>query len=404
MSGGGNVTPAKRLIMMGKTQPIATFTRSSIAYLSDGTQVAANKPRFEPGKFGKAIMVEEETTNLIGSVGSFETDSNGAGIADGWNAVLYGSIPSLVNDSLFGIKAQRITSTTSDTNAARRIEKNVSITGGKTYTFSAYAKTDGATPAYLRIDTNGNTPVSLASLKTTATTWTKLQVTFTAPADATSVYVRCYNDAPIGAVGWVQFDGAQLEAKPYATSFIDGTRAAETLTIPPAGVLNPQEGTVACWVYVNDVSKYKNRYSTIFMAVAGGAGKGIWLHHSNNSANWEYQIKDENNFSTRVIVADNEIANGWHLFTAKWKSTEAKLFVDGALKGTMENPYLPSAIQKIDIGCWGAGNQLSSLIDDLRISSRARSDEEILEAYQSGQPAVADGRTTYKADFDEKIC
>ena len=43
----------------------ASFSRSSIAYLSDGTQVAANQSRFEQGKFGKAVMVEEETENII---------------------------------------------------------------------------------------------------------------------------------------------------------------------------------------------------------------------------------------------------------------------------------------------------------------------------------------------------
>ena len=43
----------------------ATFTRPTPAYLSDGTQVAANAPRFEQGKFGKAVMVEEGTTNLV---------------------------------------------------------------------------------------------------------------------------------------------------------------------------------------------------------------------------------------------------------------------------------------------------------------------------------------------------
>ena len=45
----------------------------------------------------------------------------------------------------------------------------------------------------------------------------------------------------------VEFSFAQLEAKPYATSFIDGTRAEETLTIPTEGVLNPQEGTIEFW-------------------------------------------------------------------------------------------------------------------------------------------------------------
>jgi len=41
------------------------FTRNSVAYTSDGAQVAVNQPRFEQGKFGKAIMVEEGTTNFF---------------------------------------------------------------------------------------------------------------------------------------------------------------------------------------------------------------------------------------------------------------------------------------------------------------------------------------------------
>jgi hypothetical protein len=154
-------------------------------------------------------------------------------------------------------------------------------------------------------------------------------------------------------------------------------------------VLNPQEGAVVCRVYVNDASKYQNRYSTIFMADAGGNGKGIWLFHSNNSAYWRYQIRDENNNSKVITVADSEIPNGWHFFAIKWKSTEAKLFVDGALKGTMENPYLPSAIQRIDIGCWGTGNQINSLIDELAIFDYAPTDEEIQAWYEAGAPFYA---------------
>lgn len=41
-----------------------TFTRNSVAYLSDGSQVASGVPRFEDGKFGKALMLEEGTTNI----------------------------------------------------------------------------------------------------------------------------------------------------------------------------------------------------------------------------------------------------------------------------------------------------------------------------------------------------
>src|SRR5690606_25652501 len=46
---------------------------------------------------------------------------------------------------------------------------------------------------------------------------------------------------------------------------------------------------------------------------------------------------------------------------------------------------------------------LNSFIDDLRISSRARSDAEILAAYQSGQPTPIDEWTTAKFSFDDKL-
>jgi hypothetical protein len=45
---------------------------------------------------------------------------------------------------------------------------------------------------------------------------------------------------------------------------------------------------------------------------------------------------------------------------------------------------------------------INTLIDDLRISSIARTDEEIAAAYQSGQP-LPDEWTTYKLDFDDKV-
>jgi len=51
-----------------------SFSRNSIVYLSDGTQVAANQPRFEQGRFGKAVMVEEGTTNALSY--AFASDAN----------------------------------------------------------------------------------------------------------------------------------------------------------------------------------------------------------------------------------------------------------------------------------------------------------------------------------------
>src|SRR5690606_17378922 len=46
----------------GLTPP--TFTRASTAYLSDGTQVAQDVPRFEAAVHNQGLRVEEGTTNV----------------------------------------------------------------------------------------------------------------------------------------------------------------------------------------------------------------------------------------------------------------------------------------------------------------------------------------------------
>ena len=57
---------------------IASFARNSTAHLQNGTLVNTNLPRFETGRFGQAVMVEEGTTNLLtAKQGSMETDLTG---------------------------------------------------------------------------------------------------------------------------------------------------------------------------------------------------------------------------------------------------------------------------------------------------------------------------------------
>ncbi|MEN6349341.1 MAG: glycine-rich domain-containing protein [Syntrophomonas sp.] len=52
-----------------------TFSRASVAYKQDGTQVASGNPRYETGRFGNGIMIEEGTTNLFPSAKSESFDS-----------------------------------------------------------------------------------------------------------------------------------------------------------------------------------------------------------------------------------------------------------------------------------------------------------------------------------------
>jgi len=220
-----------------------TFVRNSIAYL-DGILVPANTPRQPasmPG-FGKAQLVEEGTTNLVPSLVAFtliDYASRSLTVIDD-NMVISTCIAE--GDTAFAVKSPK-----------------VNVTEGKIYTFSFYAKANGldgldgrpsASDKRTKINWyDGNNTLIAWDMLTDTTLyedWKRYIITAQAPTGAVKAEVIIGGDSPnfsyVGAKAY--FKNIQFEQKPYATSFIDGTRSPEILTIPTAGVLNPQEGTV----------------------------------------------------------------------------------------------------------------------------------------------------------------
>ena len=374
-----------------------SFARNSIAYKQDGTQVAANQPRFEPGKFGKAIMVEEGTTNLLANP-SFETDSNSDGLADNWTVMVRGTgdssrthAVSRVQALLHGSYAQRleITGGVTNTNGSGLQSASVNVTPGQVYTASAYVRASVADKVMMSlrwVDSTGAYITDTYSQQKVGTSVTRITVTGTAPANAARVSVVIYGINQVGE--WLEVDAVQLEQKPYATSFTDGTRVPETLTIPTAGVLKPQEGTVECWVYVNDVVRRNiaSNWPTVVLIRKGSSvANWIWLEH-NPAGIWVLQIRKEDGTITGSgSFSDSLTPDGWHYFAIRWNTQEglAELFHNGVKRISLANVIFPAEYDRINIGhrSGASGDWFNSLIDDLRISSRAKSDEEILAAY-----------------------
>jgi len=240
---------------IGNTQTSVgvTFARNSVAYTSDGTQVAVNVPRFEQGKFGQAVLVEEGTTNLI-SNGNCESNAPNLN-----STILTGRTTYLLSSDWAhdgGSSLKVITGSAASEDKFVQLGAYESLNGltdGQTYTFSAYVYVpQGTDPSRVALRfydyANGRMQIVLSRQQFRNLSWRlwEMQVTRTIRSGATAAFVRLeVRHAEEGKVAY--FDAIQLEQKPYATSFIDGTRAAESLTIPTASVLNPQEGTVECW-------------------------------------------------------------------------------------------------------------------------------------------------------------
>ncbi len=386
----------------------AVFSRSSVAYKSDGTQVAANVPRYEPGRFGQAVMVEEGTTNLL----SAEDSSFEGGTVGNWVTV-HANLSVVTSPSWHGGKALKVVPTAQNGRVQIRIDSGGLglISQGDTITLSAYARLESGGPANISIAiTINGVDYYTTTLSVTSTNWTRISVTKTIDQLGTGVYIQLFGGQLSGSQATVIFDGIQLEKKAYPTSWTLGgsTRSPETLTIPTAGVLNPQEGTVECWVYVDpNVHKVANNgWNMAFVVCDPISGEPNQLRFGYNRVRGKWHVKTSDSTGT-FWYAEYTVASGWHHFALTWNkaTTTAKMYVDGVVVASNTAAPLPSAFASVAyIGLWfNGGYQLNSLIDDLRISSRARTDEEIAAAYSSNAPLAWDVDTTYLLSFDGNL-
>ena len=373
----------------------ATFTRSSVAYLSDGTQVAANVPRFEQGKFGKAVMMEEGTTNLLtANQSDVETDTSGFG----YNLCTLSRDTSL---SWHGSACLKVTINNGAVSSGLYVTTaNASVIAGENVTASAYVrKGQGDYSVRITIEWKNSSGQIIDYVKGVRTPltehWQRLTVTGTAPAGTDRVTITIYTDTTGVAGDYFYVDGWQVEKKAYPTSWVPGgtTRFRETLTIPTAGVLNPQEGTIEFWVKPLVVANYNN-----FFHMQTSNGRFLLFFGTNfYSAIFDYGATNSGVKSSANTIT----TNNWYHIVLRWSATTGKqaLFVNGV----KYEQDLPNGVATSFPATVNIVNTYSAYIDDLRISNRARSDEEILTAYQSEQPLPVDEWTTYKLDFDDKV-
>lgn len=376
--------------------PPADFARSSSAYTEDGTQVSADEPRYEAGQFGSALMVEEGTTNLAPSPDPTTADlSYAAEVTDTTGVASF-----LQNGIYFG-----------DNSVQRYAYEPCTVQPRTAYTFSCYVRMD-----------DGLAP-NVNSAKQSQYDFAIVIGGNAYPAIATDVGGGLYrvsgtattSSSPAAHNGVVKYtehsargfkvSGFQLEQKPYATSFIDGTRANEVVTVPTEGVLSAEEGTIDVWVWVDEIVRRQQsgQWNRIFDIQKSVGGAGIGLYHQPGSPNWTLEVRGDDDVYQGVSVNDSYTPNGWNMFTIKWSAQEAVLLINGVRRGVINNPRLPSGLEDIaHIGSGGSTSHINTKFDSLRLSRIARTDEEI-SAYDLTKPLPVDEHTTAVYRFDGSL-
>jgi hypothetical protein len=387
--GASRLLAARRVVQAAPRTYDFNFARNSLAYLSDGKVTNINIPRFEPGRFDSAIMVEEGTTNLI-------TDRNFSNWSKFFSGRFTISYSGEVNNTVC-----------STAGGWEQIYKSFSVTSGSTYTLSFSYRVKANYTGNVRVQilnavptdsSNSGSQIAYVDIPNTVCDWTKTSVTFT-PAVST-IYID-FNWGYANDNQNVQIDIAylQLEQKAYATSFIDGTRSAELCTIPTSGVLNQQEGTIEFWVKRTNLVTSEQQFID-----QRNANVGINIRLHGNAIG----------FITGNGTAEHAIYSSplgwttrdWYYITVTWSvpGQFKRIYRNGVkiAETTSWTAGLTPSGRDINIGklAWATSHYLNAYFDDLRISNRARTDAEIAAAYASGQPLPVDQYTTKKLSFD----
>ncbi len=199
------------------------------------------------------------------------------------------------------------------------------------------------------------------------------------------------------------------DGKGYPTSWTLGgtTRNNETLKIHTAGVFDTSQGTAEAWVYAP-------------LNNSGGLNRACLLsdwHGTSSSANrsFDLRVTDGGRLSFAATgVSDIQTdagkipSNVWTYVAIAWDHGTYKLYVNGVLEATGTgaaslNPFSPTiAVGSFDFG-WADSyrHYLNGFIGGLRISNRARTDEEI--AVQYDRPFERDASTTLLLPFNKDL-
>ncbi|BAF60358.1 RTX toxins and related Ca2+-binding proteins [Pelotomaculum thermopropionicum SI] len=213
----------------------------------------------------------------------------------------------------------------------------------------------------------------------------------TAPAALVKPAASKITLTPANVMKW------QLEEKIYRTSFTDGTRQPETLTLDMAGGLESAQGTFDVRAYEDGTV---NRYAFLWDSYGTDMGSRFLLEKLTDST---YVLYFNN---TMAIKTSSIAAVGWHVYSARWNGSSVWLLIDGVVVGsaTLASPVDMSKIEKVYIGSrYSNEKHWNNLIDEVRTSTVARPDADLLAQVQAGTPLPVDASTSCKLEFNNDL-
>ena len=321
-------------VKLARPEP-AQFTRASEAYKSDGTLVASGVPRYE----GAGVLIEEGTTNLIPlAKQKFE----------GWTA--YSGAEVTLTQGIAVPEWGASDATRIQTSGGTHINKYYIAVevplAGDLRAERIYVKNTG--DKTVRVHSNvGAVSVDVPPGESKLV---KLENIVGDGAGYMQISFRALNIADsLDFIAWRPMS----EAKPLCTSWTDGTRSPESLSVP-VPFAPAQGGEISFSVEVNDACKRRvvGQYPRLIEMTRAIGGAGMYVAHSESVAQFTMRTLNDAGEYTQTVFSDSLIPNGTRELKIRQTLTAVILYCDGQPIATTDNPALPSG--------WGRAYPLSS--------------------------------------------
>lgn len=334
------------------------------------------------GRFGGAVAVEESTVNLIDNPTSWVASTNQYQTTVETDERFLGCVVS---------ETTKISSTT----PVSPLGSTLTIQPGETYTASIYVKIirRGEAPGYLPVIKFWKSDYSVGLASGTAANiigeWQRVIVTYTNNTDEPIlVRVVYYPTSEVGAI--TRQAAPQVEQKPFATSFVDGTRARGVLHYDGGPIsLGANEGTFSMWMYVDVSIPRGGGYPTYPQQCRLEFESGsLWCRSYSPT---QFDLLASTDDGAWTAIGGSITNTGWHLWTATWSDGKASLYIDGSKVGSrVLGDYAPSGrLSKLYVGCGHTNPAVpGSLFDELLILPYAASEEEIVSWYEAQGPLL----------------
>lgn len=382
-----------------------TFLRNSTAYNFDGSLIAINQPRLQPAKFNNGILIENSATNeFTNSIFVNSTGWLGAGgaLSVSSNILSLTGSGSIVNPN--------VTHTTSCIPANGHkiyVRTNQKVTNSSCLSLRLYydATTGGAFHQLILIPNPViNTTYTMSSIYTLGATYTGfirfyLYEYYVDAATANGKVMQVYEPMCMDLTAIFGAGNEPNLAWCDGITFANISRASEMLSFPTRTVLSVTQGTLEQQIILDHVVSPTEQF--IFDA-GGTTNNNLQLViKTNGILEARYGTGSSTLVSTGATIL---VANTRYAVALKWSVSGVEVLLNGIYEAN--NASAPTMIFGVNafIGSRADGAlQLDGVIDDLRISSIARLDADILTAYNTSQPLPVDQYTSYKLPFDTTI-